>query len=346
MKKFIITISFILALLNMPAQLTIINQVNPICSGMCNGSVTFSISGGTMPYTLMNLGTTSCTVAAIPPFSTNTITVSGLCPCSYNFMVLDATASIIGSQMVSILAPATLNAILTKTNVCCNSACNGAISAFVMGGTAPYTYAWSPFVTGGATVTNLCSGNYTLSVTDSNGCIGLFTTQIIQPPVFALTSSITPASCSTCCTGQINVTGTGGQPGYTYTVFPGNLTNATGTFSNMCSGAYSVCASDAGCCFTCIGVTVNTATTTAIADLQNENTIVFYPNPSSGTIKTNYKGSVSYSIEVLDVLGGLVYKDKLTEQINLSKQQEGIYFILIKDSESRVLSRQRIIINR
>ena len=111
--------------------------------------------------------------------------------------------------------------------------------------------------------------------------------------------------------------------GYTYTVFPGNLTNATGSFSNMCAGAYSVCASDAGCCSTCIGLVVNTATTTAIAYLQSDGAIVFYPNPSNGAIKTNYKGALNYSIEVLDILGGSVYKDKLSEQINLIKQEEG-----------------------
>lgn len=346
MKKLFTTLCFIVFIGGLSAQVSIINQTNPTCPGMCNGSVTFSISGGTAPYTISSLGTSTCTLPPFPPLMTNTITINGLCSCVYNFIVTDVTFNVIGAQLVTMLAPPAMNAIITKTNVCCNGLCNGVAAAIVIGGTMPYSYSWTPSAGFTPTVTNLCAGTYSLKVSDGAGCNATFTTQITQPPVFALTQSVTATSCSACCTGQINVMGTGGQPGYTYTVFPGNLTNATGSFSNMCAGAYSVCASDAGCCSTCIGLVVNTATTTAIADLQSDGAIVFYPNPSNGAIKTNYKGALNYSIEVLDILGGSVYKDKLSEQINLIKQQEGIYFILIKDSENRVLSRQRIIISR
>lgn len=345
MKKLFIVFCFIVFTGCLSAQVSIINQNNPTCPGMCNGSVTFSISGGIAPYTITSLGTSTCTLPPFPPVMSNTITINGLCACAYNFLVTDATMTMIGAQMVTMITPPPMNAIFTKTNVCCNGNCNGTVAAIVVGGSMPYTYSWSPMVGTTPTVTNLCAGTYSLKVSDAMGCNATYTTQITQPAMFALTSSVIATSCSTCCTGLINVTGSGGQPGYTYTVFPGNLTNATGTFSNLCAGAYSVCASDAGCCSTCIGVVVNAATTTAIADLQSVGTIVFYPNPSNGLIKTNYKGSVNYSVEILDVLGGLVYKDKLSEQINLCKQQEGIYFVVVKDSESRVLTRQRIIIH-
>lgn len=347
MKKLIRALGLVLLITNLSAQVSIINQVNPTCAGMCNGSVTFSISGGTAPYTISSAGSTTCMFPPFPPIMTNTITINGLCACVYNFIVNDATMNVIGMQMVTMTTPPPINAIITKTNVCCSGACNGAISAFALGGTAPYTYVWSPFAGATPTVTNLCAGNYSLSITDGMGCNSTFTAQITQPAVFALTSSVVATSCSTCCTGQINVTGSGGQPGYTYTVLPGNLINTTGTFSNMCVGGYSVCASDGGgCCTACIGVVVNSATATSVVDLNGENSIVFYPNPSNGMIKTNYKDSANYSIVVVDIIGGLVYRDKISEQINLSKQHEGIYFILIKDSENRVLSRQRIIINR
>ncbi|MGB0432055.1 MAG: hypothetical protein ACPGLV_16390, partial [Bacteroidia bacterium] len=45
----------------------------------------------------------------------------------------------------------------------------------VTGGTAPYTYAWS---NGGSTtniLSNLPIGNYTITVTDNNGCFYVYT---------------------------------------------------------------------------------------------------------------------------------------------------------------------------
>ena len=49
--------------------------------------------------------------------------------------------------------------------------CNGAITANVSGGTAPYFYAWTqePGETG-PTLNNACPGEFILDVTDSNGC--------------------------------------------------------------------------------------------------------------------------------------------------------------------------------
>ncbi|NQX92459.1 MAG: SprB repeat-containing protein, partial [Flavobacteriales bacterium] len=47
--------------------------------------------------------------------------------------------------------------------------CNGSATATVTSGTPPYTYQWSTGANG-AQVDDLCSGNYTLTVTDANGC--------------------------------------------------------------------------------------------------------------------------------------------------------------------------------
>ena len=330
MKKLFITFCFIVFTECLLAQVSIINQNNPSCPGMCNGSVTFSISGGTAPYTITSIGTSTCTLPPFPPVMSNTITINGLCACAYNFLVTDATMTMIGAQMVTMITPPPMNAIFTKTNVCCNGMCNGAAAAIVVGGTMPYTYSWSPMVGTTPTVTNLCAGTYSLKVSDAMGCNATYTTQITQPAMLALTQSVVATSCSTCCTGMINVTGTGGQPGYTYTVFPGNLTNATGTFSNLCAGAYSVCASDAGCCSTCISVVVNTTTATTIADLHSVGAIVFYPNPSNGNFTLNLFEIENADITIVNTLGEVVYTatgaSKL-KGIYLGDITPGLYYI-------------------
>jgi len=55
------------------------------------------------------------------------------------------------------------------TNPTCSTLCNGNAVADVTGGLGPYQYAWS---NGGvtATINNLCTGTYNVTVTDANGC--------------------------------------------------------------------------------------------------------------------------------------------------------------------------------
>lgn len=227
MKKLLLFISSVLFSISLCSQVSIISQTNPPCPGMCNGAVTLSITGGIMPYTISNVSSSSCTTAPIPPFSSSTITISGLCPCIYNFVVTDATFNVIGGQMVTITSPPPITAGFSVTNVCCNGQCNGAISGFVFGGTPPYSYTWSPTGPSTPSLTGACAGTYTLCVMDGNGCSQCFTTQVTQPPVFSLSSSVAATSCSSCCDGQINASGSGGQPNYSYTLYPGSVTNTT-----------------------------------------------------------------------------------------------------------------------
>ena len=62
------------------------------------------------------------------------------------------------------------NASVTTISANCNNT-GGSATANVTGGTPNYTYSWSPSNANTATATNLPSGNYTVVVTDANGCI-------------------------------------------------------------------------------------------------------------------------------------------------------------------------------
>ena len=73
---------------------------------------------------------------------------------------------------------------LSGTVVSCN-ANNGALTAAVVGGTAPYTYTWTnnqtnQSATAGAQIGNLAAGSYTVVVTDANGCTTTATTILVQ----------------------------------------------------------------------------------------------------------------------------------------------------------------------
>ncbi len=73
---------------------------------------------------------------------------------------------------------------LSPANESCLNACDGAISASVSNGLAPFTYSWSTGQTT-ATISNLCPGTYTLEVTSSTGCSSIETVLIQQGTVIA-----------------------------------------------------------------------------------------------------------------------------------------------------------------
>src|SRR5205823_6405506 len=82
------------------------------------------------------------------------------------------------------------------SNVACNGDSTGSATVTVSGGTAPFTYSWSPLGGSGVTASNLTAGIYYVTVTDSNGCVASDSALITQPP--PLISSITSATNDSC----------------------------------------------------------------------------------------------------------------------------------------------------
>ena len=73
------------------------------------------------------------------------------------------------SQATTTFTPSPLTANFTFTNPICFNDCNGTATTTPTTGTAPYIYNWTP--NGNTqTITNLCSGTYSVTITDANGC--------------------------------------------------------------------------------------------------------------------------------------------------------------------------------
>jgi hypothetical protein len=71
------------------------------------------------------------------------------------------------TETYTITAPVALNVSLNVTPA--TNGNNGSASTTVSGGAAPYTYAWSNGATN-SSINNLPAGNYSLTVSDNNGC--------------------------------------------------------------------------------------------------------------------------------------------------------------------------------
>lgn len=244
---------FLLPVANM-AQCTFTHTVSvssPIlCNGDSNGQITANVTG-TGPFTfLWSNGQTTQTATGLPP-GCYTVTMTDGLSCSTD-------------TVVCIFQPGPLN-VFTSTNPDNCSQCVGSAGSLAGGGTAPYSYLWSNAASSQST-TGLCAGNYMITVTDNNGCTVSDTVTVLDIPGPVCSAYVTtPASCSTCPDGVLDVSATGGNGPYTYTWNPSTQNTATAT--GLITGNYTVTITDANGC-TCTD-TIFLPFTVGIESIQN-----------------------------------------------------------------------------
>ena len=185
--------------------LTLLNAANIDCYGANTGYININIS--TNPSNLIYLWSNGAT----------TKNISNLAAGNYTLETTNPSNNCHLSFTHTITQPAILDAtfITVKSPTCGNS--DGAISATVSGGTAPYTYAWTGTNVTSNTVSGLPVGSYTLTITDDNGCNIVKTTSLSNANSPVVTAVISPVSCFGLSDGSIDITVNGGTSPYTYT---------------------------------------------------------------------------------------------------------------------------------
>lgn len=209
---------------------------NITCNGANNGSATVTPSGGTSPYTY-----------SWAPSGGTAATASGLAPGTYTVTVTDASGCGSSLATVTITEPAVLAAsVSAQTNVLCFGNANGSATVTETGGTGPFTYSWAPSGGTAATASGLTPGSYTCTVTDANGCSTTTSVSITEPTALGLTvETVTdPTTCGG-ADGAINMSFSGGTPGYTYMWNNGGMTE---DISGLVAGSYSVTVTDVNGC--------------------------------------------------------------------------------------------------
>lgn len=211
----------------------VFNYHPPLCAGQPTGSIDVLVYGTNPPFTWKwENGVENQSLINVP---------SG----EYDITITDATGcTYTDTAILEDLAQLTVD--VTATDIPCSYLPNGgAVSAFVTGGTQPYTYVWSNNGSNDPGQLGLPAGVYTVTVYDKFGCTATDTDTIDIPP--ALTGII--VSLSPACNGNggcITVQGVGGTPPYTY-VWP--ALGITGpTACGLAPGEYYVCIFDANKC--------------------------------------------------------------------------------------------------
>lgn len=154
-----------------------------------------------------------------------------------------------------IAGPCPFNISFTVTQLTCFGNSNGQAIASVSGGVSPYTYSWEPNSETSDTATGLSAGQYTLTVTDSSGCVTIDSTIISQPGQFSFTFSVNNASCFGSANGQISAMVTGGTLPYVYSWSPNGDTSDT--ISGLSAGIYTLTVTDSNGCTALDSVNVN-----------------------------------------------------------------------------------------
>ena len=126
--------------------------------------------------------------------------------------------------------------LANKIDPACADRNDGIIGILIAGGQAPYSYEWSNGKTGATGITQLAAGDYTVSVTDANGCLVIETYTLVAPDPIMATETITHATCGE-ANGSISLAVSGGNGNYQYIW---NGTPSTANQTNLGAGTYTV----------------------------------------------------------------------------------------------------------
>ena len=215
-------------------------QVDVKCYGNATGSIDLTVTGGTTAYTY---AWTASGGGTVPSGQATNQDLTGLVIGTYNVTITDAN-NCTTTNSATITQPTQLIISNIATDVKCFAGNDGGVNVTVSGGVTPYSYSW----TNGATtedITNVVIGNYTLTVTDNNGCTIQTTGIVNQPALLVASHVISDVKCYNGSDGAINLTIAGGITPY---VFAWSSSDVTEDISGKPTGTYKVTVTDKNLC--------------------------------------------------------------------------------------------------
>lgn len=239
------TVSTIFAI-NQPPVLSIASLYSTpaICNNGATGTIYLQINGGwgTPSLSLIpNAGNilSPGLITNLPGNQTYTITATDLNGCTISGSVFVANPPPLAFTQVS------------NTSVTCFNALNGSIQVSATGGTGTLNYTLQPGGMSNASgqFNGLAGNTYTITVSDANNCTHTTVVNVFEPTALQWTQAqATPITCFGLGNGMLQTSISGGTGTITYSLFPGNIQNNTGQFSNLQAGNYTIQGTDANGC--------------------------------------------------------------------------------------------------
>lgn len=291
------------------------------CAGLCDGTAQLN------PVGTMNISSMSI----FGPSGNGVNMLNNQCQGGVMGMVIHTS----GKQAMcynQIIEPVPLNVSVTTTNCLGYGTNDGTASAFVTGGTMPYSYSWN---TGDSLVSinNLSPGQYCVTVIDFNGCDTSVCENVTQPPQLIITITNITHQTSSSPNGSVSFNISGGVAPYTLALIRYNNNDTLpGPFTNLAAGNYAIYVVDSNGITATQPFTINN--TTGI--FENELMITkVYPNPANELLWIEAENL--RMIEVYHISGKLMLQQQLINkakiELNIADLPSGSYFV-------RVISQQ------
>ncbi|MEA3446576.1 MAG: gliding motility-associated C-terminal domain-containing protein, partial [Bacteroidota bacterium] len=207
---------------------------NITCYGYDDGNIFVSASGGTYPYsylwTTSILDTTNYMDNLEPGFYEITVTDDNDCE------------SIVSTEIIE---PPQIQMSFIIEDVLCHGDSTGLIDLNVSGGSSPYTFNWSNFISI-EDLDSIPEGLYFVTVTDNNSCFEVDSIEISGPAnPLGLELSGVDVNCNSTTSGSVSCLVSGGTYPFTYVWSTGANTQNLDSLTN---GMYMLTVSDYNGC--------------------------------------------------------------------------------------------------
>jgi len=310
------------------------NVTSALVCNSTTGYATSTPTGGVSPYTFLWSDVNAQTTATATGLSIGVYTVSVSDHCGNS-----------ANGFISVTIPGALSASANATsNVHCYGGTNGIASANVTGGTIPYSYLWSDINSQtSASATGLSAGTYTVTVTDNCNNTSTASATITQPAVLNVVATATDSTiCSGLCT-DIYANTSGGTVPYTYLWSNGN-TSSTQNICPVTTTPYLVGVTDSNSCLSSGAVTINVNICTGLDELQFNNSINVYPNPTNDILNIQMPQPLDGTLSITTIVGQQVCTGKMNNrstitQVSMGSLSQGVYLLKIESAQQTVVKR-------
>ncbi|MGB1205428.1 MAG: choice-of-anchor L domain-containing protein [Chitinophagales bacterium] len=267
-------------------ELTVtIDATDATCSGLDNGSLDATASGGTLPYMYSwnNDFTLLEDLIGVVPAGTYDLVVTDFNGCT-------ATASATVNELTA------MTATLTPEDVLCNGNASGTLTAVISNGQSPFTFNWSNGVTNqDLELTDLEAGAYSVTITDTNGCTTEASATINENPEMTANITPTPTTCGGNSDGSLDLEVTNGTEPYSYN-WDNGLADQQDFTDELAAGTYNVTVTDFNGCTAEASATIDEPAEMTVS-LTTQDALCSNGDPSGTLIASVSNGVEDYTYE-------------------------------------------------
>ena len=282
------------------------------CFGLCDGIITANITGGTPPF--------------VYAWSTGALNMVPVLP---NLCAGDYTVTVTDNEGVEVIAaittmdPEPIETFINIISTECFQDCGFEVIITTTGGTPPYSYSGLP--------DEICvETNYTLTVTDANGCIQNQSFLFLAEEPFDVALSNSGDDINSLSNGFFDITIGGGNAPFSFEWFLNGMVVSTDEDpTNLSAGDYDLVVTDANGCSQEFGPFTIDAIT-GLEEISNMDVQIF-PVPAKDNIRVQFDTPVLNKVPytLWNVSGALMKSGNILDDgmIDLEDLGSGVYFL-------------------